>query len=353
MPPPRPSDTAPDLDLRDIGAEPIVVVDDDSSLLESMRRFLSQVGYEVQAFGSAKDALASIRQQPPKVVLTDKDMEGMDGLQLASRCLELDPSMRIIVFTGAGDETAAQASLRLGVFDYLIKPVELKELAQSVQRAFVAYARDEYLLAMDVWLHAEIRRRTENAREVTLGTLATLLNALDARSPHFRGHSSSVGECAEGIARILDLPGVEIDAIRIAGLLHDIGMIGIPDAVLDKPGVLSGEEQAAIRSHCRKGAEILAPLRHLEDSIRYVLEHHERIDGSGYPDRKKGDEISSGGQIVGLSEVWTALTEPRAFRDQMSDTDALATIRGASGQWFSPQIVSALHEWVESRSIPR
>ena len=140
----------------------------------------------------------------------------------------------------------------------------------------------------------------------------------------------------------LDLSDEEVEAIRQAGLLHDVGMIAVPDGVVNKPGRLSESELEVIRNHCRKGQEILEPMAHLRSVGRYVLEHHERLDGTGYPDGKGGDQISLGGQIVAVAETWTALTEERSYRPSTPKAEAMEAIREASGQWFSGPLVQAL-----------
>lgn len=336
----------PSFRLPNFEEDPLVLVDDDAAVLEGLRKSLVRAGYRVHAFTDPAEALEDIRRRVPKVVVTDKKMPDMGGLELAERALEVDPEMRIIVVTGVGDEATAQAALRLGVDDYVTKPVEPQELARAVHRAFMAHASDAYTRATGTWLRDQVQKRTEHIRDLTLGTLASLLNALEARSPHFKGHSQKVAEYAEGIARALDLPASEVEAVRTAGLLHDIGMIAVPDGIVEKPGDLTPSEVEAIRAHCRRGADILEPLPHLEPSITYILEHHERLDGSGYPEAKRGDEITRGGQIVGLAETWTAMIEDRSFRDRMSRADALSTLMAAGDRWYSTELIRALASYV-------
>lgn len=336
------SGSRPAFDLPRFDEEPLFLVDDDEDVLESLSRALTGAGYRVRSFSAPDEALSALHREPPKVLVTDKIMPEMDGLELAERALKVDPLIRVIVITGEGDETAAQAALRVGAEDYVTKPVDLKELSRAVHQAFMGRARSEYETSTRIWLQEEVEHRMEEIRELTLGTLTTLLNTLEARSPHFKGHSQAVADCAEGIARELGLPADEVDAVRTAGLLHDIGMIAVPDHVWDKPGDLTPEELEAIRAHCRRGAEIIEPLLHLRSSARYILEHHERLDGSGYPEGLRGDEISVGGQIVGLAETWTAMTEDRSFRDRMSEADALSTLVGAADLWYSSRLIEAL-----------
>jgi putative nucleotidyltransferase with HDIG domain len=223
-----------------------------------------------------------------------------------------------------------------------MKPLDSGELVRAVHRAVMQHSLSAFNRNRDQWLREEVRRHTERIREVTTGTLASLLNALEARSSHFRGHSQSVSDCAAAVAGQLGLPDDEVDAVRVAGLLHDIGMIGVPDSIVGKPRALTAEERRAVEAHCEKGAEILQPLAHLSRSARYVLEHHERLDGSGYPSRKRGAEISTGGLIVGVAETWRGLREERPFRDRISRGDALATLAGAADEWYPVNLLTAL-----------
>jgi putative two-component system response regulator len=333
---------APILTILDDEQEEIFVVDDDPKVLESIARLLERAGYVPKRFGDPREALQQVHPGYPRVMITDNDMPGMTGLELAEKALEVDPEIRIIVATGAGTEKTAQAALRLGSTDYLMKPVEFSELLRAVQRAIMARAAAEFTQETDVWLREEVRRQSAMVVNVTLGTLESLVNALEARSDHFKGHSQSVAASAESIATALGLPADEVSTIRTAGLLHDIGMIGVPDAIIGKPGQLDPDEYEVVRAHCRSGADILEPMGHLGNAITYVLEHHERVDGSGYPGRKKGADISIGGQVVGLAEAWTALTEGRAYRDRMAEAEAMATLAAASGRWFSPELLEAL-----------
>lgn len=319
----------------------VFVIDDDGSVAEAFRRFLARMGYAARAFVSPAEALSELTPDV-RLLVVDNEMPGMKGLELVERALETNPELRFIVVTGAGDEAAAQGALRLGATDYLTKPIEFADLARAVQRALMDQAFSEFRRAKNAWLEEEVERKTAELRSVSLATLTALLNALEARIPEFKGHSQRVAECAEAIASELGLGDEEIEAIHTAGLLHDIGMISVGDAIVGKPGDLDDHERGSIQEHCRRGADILAPLMHLGNARTYVLEHHERLNGSGYPNRKRGDEISLGGQIVGLAEAWVAITEDRPFRDAMSPESATAALSGASGVWFAEELLRAL-----------
>lgn len=338
---PTPDRTGPP-SFRSEGPETVFIVDDEAEVLRGMQLLLERSGYEVHAFTDPAEALARVDENGPKVLVTDYNMPSMNGLELVERVLDENPHVKIVVVTGVGDERVAQAALRAGALDYVVKPFDADELGRAVRGAFLAWAREEYAHASEGWLREEVERQTELIRSMTVGTLTALLNAQEARTPYFRGHSQAVARCSAGIARALDLTRSEVSSIQTAGLLHDVGMIAVSDVVVNKPEKLTREEVAAISAHPVRGAEILAPMKHLGEARRYVLEHHERLDGSGYPDGKKGSEISLGGQIIGLAESWTAITEDRPFRDRMSRADALETLAGAEGTWYDADLLRAL-----------
>jgi len=266
----------------------------------------------------------------------------MSGLELADEVAGIDPDIRVLVMTGKGDERVAQAALRADVDDYLTKPVPMADLDRSIRRSLALRQQARYSREVRGWLEEEVRRQTETIRDVSLGAIQALVMALEARSHHFKGHSEKVAECATAIARKLRLGEATVEEIRTAGLLHDVGMIGVPDSVVDKPDELTADEYRMVQEHCQMGARILDPLSHLDSVARFVLEHHERWDGSGYPHRKEGNETSLGGQIVGLAETWTALSESRPYRPRSSPRQAMRMLQAAGGEWYRAELIAAL-----------
>jgi putative nucleotidyltransferase with HDIG domain len=329
-------------DLPDPAEGLILVVDNDRTSGALNAGILTGAGYHVEQIDSPEEALEVVRSRSVTVLVTDFEMGAMSGLELSQSAHEHDPDIRIILLTGSGDEETAQAALRMGVSDYIKKPPQPESLRRSVQRAIHSRAADDHHRAMVGWMREELDRRAEAIREVTVSAFASLANAMDMRSPYFRGHSKAVALQAAAIAEALECDEREIEAVRTAGLLHDVGMMAVPDTLISKPDSLSEEEYELVRSHCDRGVEILKPMAHLGRSIRYVHEHHERWDGSGYPLGKQGDEISLGGQIVGISEAWTAILESRAHRASHSREEGLELLEKKRGIWFSPEVTDAL-----------
>jgi putative two-component system response regulator len=324
----------------------IFVVDDDPAIAMTLEKFLVRAGYQVTAFTHPKEALGAIEADPPEILLTDHNMPDMKGLELAEAAQEVDPDIHVIMITGESYAAAVAESLRMRLDEFLTKPLDLPVLDKAITRAVQRRAQELYHRALHRWMHEELDRRSLEIERMSVGTLEALMIALEARSEHFRGHSRAVARYAHAVAEAIGLPPEDLREIRIAGLLHDVGMIGVPDRIVEKPDTLDPEEFEILRRHCETGARILAPLRHLDTVARYILEHHERLDGSGYPARKKGDEISMGGAVVGLAEMYTALLETRPYRDAVSRVNAFRTLEAAAGKWFPEELIQALMEEV-------
>jgi putative nucleotidyltransferase with HDIG domain len=320
----------------------VVAVDDDQTSLELVEAFVRRIGHPVRSFTDPREALEAMREMPPKILVTDMVMPELSGVDLAKEARAIDPDMGVVLVTGVGDTGTAEATVQLGVSSFLTKPLELNRLTRALQRVFLKRAADDHHRAMVNWMYEAMNRNAQAIREVTLGTLSSLTNAMDARSPHFKGHSRAVAMQAAVVAESLGLTDAEVEAVRIAGILHDIGMIGVPDAVVEKPSALTDEETGLIRTHPEAGVAIIEPMKHLGPSIRYVLEHHERWEGSGYPDGKAGSEISLGGQIVGISEAWIAILESRSYREGRSREEGMEILRSHQDEWFTAEVTNAL-----------
>lgn len=196
---------------------------------------------------------------------------------------------------------------------------------------------------------AELRRERANLQQTAVATLEALVNVLEAKDPYLRGHSARVADMAATVAVDLGLPDEQVDAVRTAGRLHDIGKIGVREEIITKQGPLTDREFEEVKSHTTIGAEILAPLVHLGPVISFVRSHHERWDGKGYPDRLAGDAIPIGARIIGAVEVYDALTTARSYQEKMLPELAVERLRDLVGTVLDPAVHRALQAVVARR----
>jgi response regulator RpfG family c-di-GMP phosphodiesterase len=328
---------------------PVVVADDEPGILRAVQRVLEGSGYPVLAFEDPRDALARVREGGVAILITDLVMPDMSGLELTRHALGAAPDLAVILMTGRGDEATAAQALRLGVWDYLQKPFSASELEAAVRNVLIRRALilkrhgSSARLREAVALQArEIQQSRAEVQDLTVGVLTVLARLMDERFPWLKGNSERVSEIAAAMAQLLEMDAEDVEDVRVAGMLHDIGMVSMPDEIMTKPGPLSGPEYELIKEHPRIGAEVLAPLRILSRASEYVLFHHERINGSGYPDGLTGPETPLGAQIVGVAESFVTLTEKRPFRPSVGPSEAMETLRMSEGVWFDSELLDAL-----------
>jgi len=331
------------------GVVTVLVVDDEEPIRNALRKFLRQQQFEVFTAGSADEALEQLRLHKVSLMLSDIRMPGTSGVDLVPHALEIEPDLAILMLTAVNDATSAALCMQRGAMDYLTKPIELADLGRAVQRSL---KRREMLLEnrhLNQWLKEEVTTRTaELQRErhrlerVSTATLEALVNALEAKDPYLRGHSARVADFSANIATELGLSEEDVDRVRMAGRLHDLGKIGTRDAVVNKEGPLTSDEFEHVKQHVIIGAQILAPLVHLGDVASIVKSHHERWDGTGYPDGLRGEDIPLGGRVIGAAEVYDALTTARPYQDKMTPEQAVARMAELSGTVVDPTVYDAL-----------
>lgn len=331
------------------GVVTVLVVDDEEPIRNALRKFLKQQQFEVFAAGSAEEALQQLRLHKVALMLSDIRMPGTSGIDLVPQALEIEPDLAILMLTAVNDATSAALCMQRGAMDYLTKPIELADLGRAVQRAI---KRREMLLEnrhLNEWLKeevttrtAELHRQQHRMERISTATLEALVNALEAKDPYLRGHSARVADLSANIATELGMNEEEVDRVRMAGRLHDLGKIGTRDVVVNKEGPLTPEEFEHVKQHVIIGAQILAPLVHLGDIVSMVKSHHERWDGTGYPDGLRGEEIPKGGRIIAAAEVYDALTTSRPYQEKMTPEQAAERMADLSGTVLDANVYDAL-----------
>lgn len=331
------------------GVATVLVVDDEEPIRNALRKFLMQQQYEVFTAGSADEALQQLRLHKISLMLSDIRMPGTSGVDLVPQAIEIEPELAILMLTAVNDATSAALCMQRGAMDYLTKPIELADLGRAVQRAL---KRRETLLEnrhLNQWLKeevttrtAELHRQQHRMERISTATLEALVNALEAKDPYLRGHSARVADLSANIATELGLTEEEVDRVRMAGRLHDLGKIGTRDTVVNKEGPLTPEEFEHVKQHVIIGAQILAPLPHLRDVVSMVKSHHERYDGTGYPDGLRAEEIPLGGRVIAAAEIYDALTTSRPYQQKLTPEQAVERMADLSGTVLDTKVHEAL-----------
>lgn len=338
------------------GPVTLLVVDDEEAIRNALRKFLAQQGYEVATAASGEEALEILQRQRITGILLDVNMPGISGVELVPQIMELEPTVAILMLTAVNDATSAALCMQRGAFDYLIKPIDLGHLGRAIHHAL---QRRHTLLEgqqINQWLKDEVaarvaERRVEQANQerISVATLEALVNALEAKDPYLRGHSARVADLSAMVAAQVGCTDEQIEAVRTGGRLHDIGKIGIREEILNKQGPLTEEEYNHVKQHVTVGSQILSPLVHLGDVIGFVRSHHERWDGTGYPDRLKGEAIPLGARIIGAVEIYDALTTARPYQERMDPQVGVDRMRGLVGTMIDPSVHQALEAVVSQR----
>lgn len=338
----------PTVDSVDGPKASILVVDDEDFIREIICRKLSGSGFECDSARSAEDALARIAQNDYDCVLSDIHMPGMSGVDLLRQIKLQSQDLAVILITGAPDIDAALEAMRLGAYDHLSKPLNLAALEMTVDRALEKKRLVEENREYQRNLESMVQERTkqlsaanDDLQRLFTGSIKALAQALEAKDEYTQGHSARVAEESVNIARYLSLSDKAIQRMWLAGYLHDIGKIGIKEAVLNKPGKLNEEEWNLIQQHPVVAGRILGPIPELSDIIDIIVHHHERYDGSGYPDGLEGNSIPLGARILAVADTYDALTSRRPYRDSLTLEEAHRILEEAAGTYLDPVIARA------------
>ncbi|MFA4873933.1 MAG: HD domain-containing phosphohydrolase [bacterium] len=311
----------------------ILIVDDNSTVVELLRSQLKPFQYKLDSALDGEEALEKIRRDPPDLILLDLMMPRISGFEICRR-IKSDKNTQfipIIVITALTEQGDKLKAIELGADDFLVKPINRLELTTRIKS----------LLRMKL-LHDDL--------DTSESILFSLAAALEAKDFYTSGHSERVADLAVELGRKMKLDERELESIRRGGLLHDIGKIGVKESILLKPGRLTEEEMAHIRTHASRGYDICAPLKSLEPCLPIIRSHHERWDGDGYPDGLTGEEIPLAARIAAVADSYDAMTTDRPYRRGMTSEEARAIFENEmnSGQWDS-SCVKALFDIIKER----
>jgi putative nucleotidyltransferase with HDIG domain len=332
--------------------EHILVVDDEQAVRDVLREGLTDSGFVCDEAPDGLVALEKLKSNGFSLVVSDIDMPGMDGVRLLQEIKSTRPDTEIIMLTGVVDVETAIRSIRMGASDYITKPFTLSEVRITVERALekrrLILENREYRRTLEVRVAertAELSRKNREVEDLFSrlkasydSTLEALATALDSRDSETLGHSARVAAYTIVVARRLGVTEPELTDIYRGALLHDVGKIGVPDAILSKPGKLNAEEWVEMRKHPEIGARILQGIKFLDGARPIVMCHQERYDGKGYPCGLKGNAIPLGARIFAVVDTFDAMTSDRPYRRALPYQTAFAEIVKFSGTQFDPEI---------------
>ena len=316
----------------------ILVVDDEANIRRLLERFLARLGHDVVTAPAVPEALALLEGEPFDLVLTDLRMPGPSGLDLLAEVRARRPETRTMLMSAHADMESASAAIEQRIDQLIVKPFELEDIrvrvANSLARGSHERERQEEVRRLESQLRA---READSARLIVEGA-RSLAAAVEAKDPYTAGHARRVTTYAMVMAAAHG--EIDLQRFELAGSLHDVGKIGIPDAVLNKPGRLTAEEFAAVEKHPEIGVQILEPL--IQDTLvlSVVRSHHERWDGKGYPQKLAGEQIPFAARILAVADTLDAMSSSRAYRKGLPWSTVVEEIRRCSGTQFDPAVVA-------------
>ena len=312
----------------------ILIVDDDASYRKLMVGLLRAQGFEVFAASDGEDALVEFAHHEPDLVLMDVDMPRLNGFEVCRR-LKQQPETRltpVVLVTGMAATEDRIRGLEAGADDFLSKPVDRNELLARVRSLLSLKAYTDEL---------------ERAESV----LFALARSIEGKDPYTEGHCERLSDYSAGLGQRIGLPPEQITALRWGGIVHDIGKVAVPEAILLKPGPLSPEERAIMRRHPLVGERICSPLRSFRWVLPIIRNHHEKYDGSGYPDGLKGEQIPVAARVLQIGDVYDALHTERPYKRALSQDEAMRIMEQEVQQgWWDPNLFAQFRQMMAEGS---
>ncbi len=322
--------------------ESILIVEDDETVRRLMREELSGEGYRCLEAGDAEQALTRLRDNSVELVILDIRMPGKSGIELLPEIRASNPDTAVVMATAISDSHTAIQCMRGGAWDYITKPFTLNEITTTVERSLEKRRLNLAHRRYQLELERTVTQQTKRIRESFLNSITALAYALEAKDEYTGGHSERVAQVSVRMAEELGAAKDAIERIRLAALVHDIGKIGVQESILHKPATLLDAEYQHVKSHCEIGERILAPVVEDGEILKMVRHHHERYDGTGYPDNLCGLEIPLGARILAVADAYDGMTSQRPYRGALSVEAACAEIRRHAGTQFDPEVGETL-----------
>jgi len=326
--------------------ERILIVDDEEMICDMLSRRLTQEGFFCVTARNGKEALNHFYKDAFSLIISDIKMPEMDGIELLKKVKAIHPKMIVIIVTAYPEIDMAVEAMRVGAYDFIIKPADLDLVMLSVKRALEKKRLEEEVEIYHKNLERLVEERTvklqqayRTLKKAHLDSVKVLAEAIDAKDPYTRGHSDRVRRMSLQIATSLGFSEERVEALEYGALLHDIGKIGIKDEILQKPGVLSPEEYQTIQEHPLIGVKIVEGIEFFRDKILMIRNHHEHFDGRGYPDGLVGKAIPLEARIIAVPDAFDAMASLRPHRKAMPLRDILLEMEKCKGRQFDPNVL--------------
>jgi putative nucleotidyltransferase with HDIG domain len=328
--------------------ENILIVDDEEIIRKLLHRRLSGEGYHCLEASGAEQALAKLQNNTVALAILDIKMPGKSGIELLAEIRSEYPDTAVIMATAVADINVAIQCMKQGAYDYLTKPFNLDEVVLSVERTLEKRRLELENKEYRQHLEAKVAEQAEKIRASFLSAITALAHALEAKDKYTSGHSQRVADISVAIAKEIGLSPEDSNRVRLAGLVHDIGKIGVRETVLNKAGRLTNKEFEHVKRHSEIGEHILAPIADDKEILKLVRNHHERYDGSGYPDQLKSSQIPIGARILAVADAYEAMTSKRPYREALGDEKARKEIDQNKGKQFDSEVAEAFFKSIDS-----
>lgn len=327
--------------MEEFDTERILIVDDQASIRKLLSHKLTEEGYDCVTVEDGDAALDILKEQQFSLILLDISMPGKSGMQVLGEISPHYPDTAVIMITSTDDTDTAIETMKLGAYDYIIKPIKYNGLLMSVRRALESRKLKVENREYQLHLEEKIEEQARKIRESFLNSIKSLALALEAKDKYTGGHSQRVANLATEIAREMNLPPEQVEKISFAALVHDIGKIGISETIINKNRELTDEEYKSIAAHSAIGQNILTPVLDDEEILLMVRHHHERYDGEGYPDGLAGEQIPLGARIIAVADMYDAMMSDRSYRKAVGFDVTIAELKRQTPAQLDPKVVEA------------
>jgi response regulator RpfG family c-di-GMP phosphodiesterase len=325
-----------------------LVVDDDDYTREILTTSLDGAGYDCVEAASVDEALAALGTQKFDLAFADIRMPGKSGAELLEQMRGAYPELAVIMVTAVDTASAATEMVRMGAYDYIVKPFNLEQVRLAADRALERRRLERAGREYQRYLEQMTEERAAETRRQFYAMTQVLVRLLEIKAPFSAGHSHRVAEMSRYVARELKMTDDGVRKVYLAALLHDIGVITAADALLHKRGPLTAEELREVRERSALGDEVLRPILHDDEVLKHIRHHAERYDGAGLPDGLKGKSIPLGARIIAVVEAFDAMIRPRPHREALEPAVALAELERCAGTQFDSQVVAVFTELYEN-----